>query len=198
MSLQTEIEVAVKAFAHGWCSPEKAIAISNTIIKSNADVYVELGVYSGRSLAPAAITMRSLGRGVAYGVDPWKKEDTLEGSLSQADKDWWASLDLNIIHNYCMSKIWELGLDQWAVVIRSQSYNAHQLFNEIGVLYVDSTHSEEASCRDVGLYLPKVKAGGYVWCDDIEWAGTKKAQELLGSQCDKVDEIDGAACYLKR
>lgn len=198
-SLRLEITEAVNGFVHGWCTVEKAVALAGAIISSRSKICVELGVYSGRSLIPQAIALRSLGDGMAYGIDPWKKENAAEGNCSVADKSWWESIDLDAIHNYCMSKIWEHELDKQCCIIRSQSYNCHDIFDRpIDLLHIDGCHSEEASTRDVNLWLPKVRAGGHLFFDDVDWTTTAKAQEIISESCDKIDQVGNCAIYKRK
>lgn len=206
-NLSFEITTAVNNFVHGWCTVDKALALARIIVQSNPKICVELGVYSGRSLIPQAIALRSLGAGIVYGIDPWKKENAAEGNCSEADKTWWQSIDLDVIHNYCMAKIWEHDLDKWCCVIRSQSQNCHQLFDNvllkrrdkvIDLLHIDGCHSEEASTRDVDLWLPRVRAGGHVFFDDVDWTTTKKAQEMIVEKCDQIDQVGNCAIYRRR
>ena len=205
--LELELSSAVNGFVHGWCTVEKAMALAKIIVQSSPKICVELGVYSGRSLIPQGIALRSLGSGMVYGIDPWKKENAAEGNCNEADKKWWESIDLNAIHNYCMSKIWEHDLDKFVCVIRSQSHHCHQLFDNatlkrrdkiIDLLHIDGCHSEEASTRDVELWLPRVRIGGHVFFDDVDWTTTKKAQEMISEKCDKIDQVGNCAIYKRR
>jgi len=50
---------------------------------------------------------------------------------------------------------------------------------EIDILHIDGNHEEISSCRDVELYVPKLKTGGYLWFDDANWKETKKAINLI-------------------
>lgn len=206
-NLALEIKAAVEGFVHGWCSVDKALSLANSIFQVKAKICVELGVYSGRSLIPQAMALRSLGAGMVYGIDPWKKENAAEGNCSEADKTWWQSINLDEIHNYCMGKIWEHDLDRFCCVIRSQSHHCHQLFDNvllkrrdkiIDLLHIDGCHSEEASTRDVELWLPRVRVGGHVFFDDVDWTTTAKAQEMILEKCDKIGQVGNCAIYQRR
>jgi len=61
---------------------------------------------------------------------------------------------------------------------------------EIDILHIDGNHEEESSCKDVELYLPRVKKGGYVWFDDANWHQTQKAINLLQNKfnCKLIDK----------
>jgi len=196
--LKDRIVAAVSAMQHGWCTPEKALAMAALIAKQMPSVCVEIGVYSGRSLVPQAMVLNALSNGVIYGIDPWKKSHAAEGNCSEADKAWWNSLDLHVIHNYCMDRIWEHALDANCVVIRAASHHCADLFQSIDILHIDGCHSEESSCRDVNLYMPRVRSGGHIWIDDIDWTTTAKAQAMIAARSDKIDQVGTCALYRKK
>jgi hypothetical protein len=202
--LKIEITDAVSGFVHGWCTVDKALALADIIVTSKPNICVEIGVYSGRSLVPQAMALRFNNVGIVYGIDPWKKENAAEGNCSDADKAWWDSLNLDEIHNYCMAKIWEHELDKWCCVIRSQSHHCHQLFDNvllhrrdkiIDLLHIDGCHSEQASTRDVDLWLPRVRVGGHILFDDVDWVTTKKAQDMIAEKCSKIGQVGNCAIY---
>ena len=56
----------------GGSSILKATAVANLIIENGYETIVEIGVYRGRFLLPQATLFRYLGRGTAYGVDPYR------------------------------------------------------------------------------------------------------------------------------
>lgn len=184
----------------GWCTPEKAFSMMELIFKIKPQVVVEIGVFGGRSLVPQAMALKEVGNGgKAYGIDPWRHLDTLEGNLSEADKKWWANVDLNEIHRGCMGTIWNNRLEDYAIIIRSPSQHCPQLFGGgIDVLHIDGTHSEEASIRDVQLYLPQVLSGGYVFFDDTDWTTTKRAVAMMDESCERVDKVGNCVLFKRK
>jgi cephalosporin hydroxylase len=62
---------------------------------------------------------------------------------------------------------------------KDYSYNVVNKFddNSIDFIYIDGNHSYESVTKDLQLYLPKIKKGGFIsghdYCDF--WASTKKA-----------------------
>lgn len=195
---------------HGWCTEEKAVAMAQLIIGNNAKLVVELGVFGGRSLIPQALALRETG-GHIYGVDPWKKEACLEGINDKANDEWWNKLDLEAIHRSCMGFIWANDLDPWCTVIRAKGEHIAGLFpirekvgiedqatNPIDILHIDGNHSEVASTRDVELWLPRVRHGGYIWLDDTDWSTTAKAVELLNAACDVIQDVGTCRLFRKK
>jgi predicted O-methyltransferase YrrM len=67
----------------------------------------------------------------------------------------------------------------------------------IDILHIDGNHATEAVLKDVRLFLPKVKRGGYIWFDDADWPSTLPAQKLLLIQCFVIKErSEGNSCLL--
>lgn len=179
----------------GWCTVEKALALANNVVEHDAQVIVEIGVFGGRSFLPLALALQALGHGIAYGIDPWKKEAALEGTNDPVNNEWWGKIDYTAIQEGCIRKIWELGLDKQTVLLRCQAHICASLFTEpIDVLHIDGNHSEEASTRDVAIWLPKVKKGGFIWFDDCDWKTTAKAQADLLKFAKKVGGV--GECHL--
>lgn len=177
------------------------------ILTTQPDVMVEIGVFAGKSLVNAAEALKEVGHGVIYGIDPWRHEEAVKGlSPIEEDPGFWNGIDLDAVHYDCMRAIWDRGLEQYAIVIRAASQHAAQLFSfqrrdecdVIDILYIDGGHSEEVSCRDVNLYLPLVKQGGYIWLDDADWSSIRKATELLKASCDLQNDYGHCQLYRKK
>lgn len=201
-ALEAKIREVIEPL-EGWCWPEKALAMAQLILDTKPQTVVEIGVFGGRSLIPQALALKELGSGIVYGIDPWRRDDTLEGTLSRADLEWWGKLDLEAIHAGCMKAIWESGVSDQCVIIRSSSQKCPKLFGGgIQVLHVDGTHSEEVSTRDIRLYLPQVSEGGHVFMDDSDWPTTARAVAMLELECDKIEVFNrpggGGSCALYR
>lgn len=181
----------------GWTTLERLETMAKLITDEKPELVVELGVFGGRSFIAQALALQSIGEGVIYGVDPWRKEAAIEGEIA-ANATWWSSIDLEAIHRQTMNAIWGNSLEQHAVVVRSESQHCYHLFDNIDIINIDANHSELASCRDVRLYLPRVRKGGHVWMDDCDWETTHKAQQLIAEQCDVVLDEGHWKLYRKK
>lgn len=196
--LQQEIAAAVEQIVHGWSSFEKGCALAEAIIETQPKVIVEIGVYAAKSLVPQALACRAIGHGRVYGIDPWRREHCLEGGTGKENDEWWGRLELSDIHRYAVDQIWNRGLQEWTILIQCPSQTCVELFPRIGMLHIDGNHSEVASCRDVDLYLPRVKKDGYVFFDDADWLSTQKALGLIAEQCDLIKQVGTCNLYKKR
>lgn len=98
---------------------------------------------------------------------------------------WWGDLKLEDIFAIMCDRITRNNLWKQIRLISAPSHRVVTLFDErpIDVLHIDGNHSKESSCRDVQLYLPRVKEGGYVWFDDSNWKTTQDALRELDHQC---------------
>lgn len=183
----------------GWCTAEKAIAMAELVLEKHPLTVVEIGVFGGRSLIPQAMALRENKKGVIYGIDSWRTDDTVEGNLSEKDKEWWTkNVDLHGIHAGCMNAIWAAGVEKQCVIIRNASQHVPKLFpGGIDILHIDGCHSEQSSVRDVQLYLPQMNYGGLVWFDDSSWPTTQKAIGLLRETYKPVKKVDDCVLFQK-
>ncbi len=105
------------------------------------------------------------------------------------------------MHRQTMHTIWAHRLENWVTIIRNASQYVSRLFTTIDFLNIDGCHSELASCRDVILYLPKLRIGNYLMMDDCDWSSTQKALGLIAEQCELVKTMkdkNEARVYRKR
>lgn len=190
----------------GWCTPPKATAMMNLILEHKPTVCVEIGVFGGSSLVPQAYALKELGAGIVYGIDPWRKDDSLECMTNEANKNWWSKINYEDVYNHAKKNLEVHGLTNHAVLIRSKSEDCVNNFAEesIDLLHVDGNHSEELSYKDAISYLPKVKKGGYILFDDIFWSEdgknvtTKKALTFLLEHCEKINVINNECMLLRK
>lgn len=192
----------------GWCSPQKATALANAILKDRPSVVVEIGVFAGRSLIAMALAVKQNGSGIVFGIDPWLVDASVEHQTDRVNVDWWGKLDHDLIYRRCMQACTTQGVLDHTVLIRGKSQQVAGLLRRsildrvIDMLHIDGNHSEETSSFDVVNYVPLVRPGGVVVFDDTNWETTKKAQELLSGLCDFqfFCETEGQQCafYLKR
>src|SRR5436190_10874383 len=63
----------------GWCQLSKGEFIAREVLHDRLVRGVEIGVYGGRSLLPAAMALREIGSGFIVGIDPFSYERQVEG-----------------------------------------------------------------------------------------------------------------------
>jgi predicted O-methyltransferase YrrM len=183
--LETAIRDWVKS-SEGWMEPERAVEMAQLVLDIQPEIVVEIGVFGGRSLISQALALKANGHGKIYGIDAWKTEVAIEGENDSNAKWWKENIDINQIHLYAFNGIWRYHLQEQAILLRAPSQYCADMFPVIDIIFIDGCHSEVASCRDVELFVPKVRRAGHIWFDDCDWPTTQKAQRLLEEKCDTV------------
>ena len=172
----------------GWTTPERGCEMASRILETNAQVCIDIGVYAARSTIAMGFAARQLGHSMVYGIDPWKVEAAIESDSVEENAKWWKqNSDLETMHKRTMQNIWAHRLDRWVTIIRAPSQYVHQLFPVVDFLNIDGNHTEVASCRDVELYVPKLRSGCYLTFDDTGWATTQSALRMVEQTCDLVE-----------
>lgn len=187
----------------GWATPERCCEMAERIIETKAAVCLDIGVFAGRSTISMGFAAREIGASKVYGIDPWKIDSAIEGDNVEENARWWKeSSNLEKMHTETMHSIWAHRLDQWVTIIRNGSQYVTQLFPFIDFINIDGCHTEIASTRDVNLYLPRLRRGGYLCFDDADWQSTQKALKLIEEKCDLIrvmnDGKNEARTYRKR
>ena len=177
----------------GWCTPERGCEMAERILETKARVIVDIGVFAGRSSIAMGFAARELVNSHVYGIDPWKIDEQIEADSIEENAKWWKEkVNLEYMHQRTMICIWAHRLEKWLTIIRNASQNVVQLFTEIDFLNIDGSHTELASCRDVNLYVPKLRSGAYMMFDDCDWSSTQPALKLIEEHCDLVKTMSGA------
>ena len=189
----------------GLCGDIKGNVIKSLVIKTDAKLCVEIGVFKGSSLLYFAEALQTT-NGKVLGIDPYTiesfKNDIPDKNVS------------NIIYNVLfkeqsvldgiylkLSKIIDENyLNNLITLVRDKSENYYtNIDNEsIDVLHIDGNHNEEFVTKDILCYLPLVKKGGYILMDDTTWVGVKNSiNKHLINHCVLFEEYDDFSVYVK-
>lgn len=195
--------LASKKSVEGWCSDEKALAMFQLVVFNAPEVCVEIGVFGGSSILPTAMGLKARQKGIVYAIDPWSNEECVK-EQSGANQVWWDKVDMKYVYNSYLKMLKKHSLNPYVKTIVGTSEEAHTQIDTIDILHIDGNHGEESVLQDVMLYFPKVKKGGYIWCDDIKW-GIKnsdrpglKGYQYLFDRCDRILTVDKGNCCLLR
>ena len=163
-----QIEELNKSMLHGWCSLTKANALAASVLTLRPETVIEIGVWSGKSLFPMALAMKSLGKGRLIGIDPWSAPASVEG-LDPVNAAWWGQVAAHEeMFSYFKNTVFLLGLQNIVQIERVRSDNFTPV--ECQILHVDGNHGSQA-IRDVIRYSPAVTVGGLLFADDVHWVG---------------------------
>jgi predicted O-methyltransferase YrrM len=191
----------------GWCFDEKRKLIHNLVKTTHSKVCVEIGVYKGSSLFAFAEILETIG-GKITGIDPWSFEmskNDIESKDNGYEDYFYNQLlkgqeTFDIIYNKVCDIVSNNDMSKTITLIRKPSEDVFIEFeNEsIDIIHIDGNHNETNVSRDILLYLPLVKKGGYIVMDDSDWNGVKNSiNRFLLPYCDLVDDI-GTTSYFKK
>lgn len=162
----------------GRCDETKGNVIKDLIIETNAQLCVEIGVFKGASLMYFAEALE-ITKGKVIGIDPYSigtlKNEIPDKSLNSYIYDvlFKDQIVLDNLYNGVLNVINENELNNTVSLVRSKSedyYNKLEM-GSIDILHIDGNHDEEYVTKDIQLYLPLIKNGGYIIMDDITWPG---------------------------
>ncbi len=184
MTKNEAIELSQKC--PGWCTPEKAERLYDLVIEMDGTmgtlVTVELGVFGGRSLFAMAFAHQAIGKGVVCGFDAWDNVAPLEGTNAPENNEWWASVPMDEIEAGCRRACFTFGLGDVCSLVKVRTDYAAEIFFDgtITLLHQDSNHNEETITRELELWAPKMKTGGFWVVDDSDWPETKAGYAEFG------------------
>lgn len=189
----------------GWCEKDKARKMYDLISETRPSLCVEIGIFGGSSLIPQALSLKHNAKGKIVGIDPWSNHCAVEEMENPANRAWWDIVDLESVYNHFLQKIKEYGLDSFVEIMKNKSCEVSNKFDDesIDILHIDGNHCEKLSFNDALLYYPKVKIGGYIFFDDINWSenskdiSTEKGVKYLLQFCEKIC-IVGKDCMLMK
>lgn len=171
----------------GWCTDYKASLLMDLIFSLQPEVVVEVGVFGGKSLIPIAVALKENEHGKIYGVDPWKAADSVVG-MEGEHYEYWNKIDYEAILKDLVRKIKKWKLINQVEIMRTTSKEA-VIEEVIDLIHIDGNHSEESALFDVQTWIPRVREGGIIIFDDLDWHTTESAQQWLNENCTKLFEI---------
>lgn len=176
------ISLKRKPIIEGWMTQEKGEALAGLVIDHKPQLCVEIGVFGGRSMFAQALALRENGMGIIWGVDPWTLDAALEGDIGEANKKWWSeNMNLEEIYLGFLRAALDLQLTKQCRWVRERGEVVAKMFanNSIDICHLDSNHSELCSTRDVQIWMPRVKPGGFLVMDDVDWGTQAKALKMV-------------------
>ncbi|TMK60294.1 MAG: class I SAM-dependent methyltransferase [Actinobacteria bacterium] len=178
----------------GGSSLLKVMTLADLIVAGNLRRVVEIGVYRGRLLLPLAMTMASLGRGEAVGIDPYSAAAAVQTDDHNRGLDlveWPRSVDWDALYEETWARIEHWGLADCCRLLRARSADVAAAFDvsSVDLLHVDGNHDRDAVARDVELFLPKVRPGGFVVLDDASWQSVRPTCDSLRASHELILQV---------
>jgi predicted O-methyltransferase YrrM len=179
----------------GWCDQRKAIELSKLVLEQKPQKIADIGVFEGKSTLALAYACKLNGSGVVYAVDSWCKTDCVE-TESSANAEWWSALDLDGHYESFVRHMVRAEVTRQINVCRMTSRQASYVLPDLDMVHIDANHAEWPSTSDVVQWLPKVKTGGIIVLDDVNWESTQTAVKFAEKFCTKIARFDlSESCF---
>ena len=194
----------------GWMLDSKKNKLIELCSDPSTQMYVEVGVYLGKSFLVASKTMADKNNLFckAIAIDPWTADASAEGfEENNPNHKWWTNLNYDHLYKEWRDNLEKSNSKQVVQELRMTSHEASKQFEDesIDVFHLDGNHSEVSSTRDVEDWYSKVKRGKYFVFDDTIWPETANAQKVLLSkgyklvkQCHEQDQGQGWSLYVRQ
>lgn len=132
---------------------------------------VQLGVFAGATLFPLAHAHKDIKNGKAIGIDAWHTAPCLEGRNHDDVNKFWRNMDFNRVFN-SFTDIMEM--DEWSYYVEYKRGRFDEVVNEfaddsITLLHQDGAHNKEQIIKELELWSPKLKVGGYWIISAANW-----------------------------
>lgn len=184
----------------GWCSNQKHNDLFHYIEKMKCKNGLEIGVFGGSSLIREGLAIKENG-GQLIGIDPYTVEDSNKYDEEGTENfEWWGKVDYDFIKNDCLDKIekYDLQDNVKLIITNSNNYKDKVKNNSLDFLHIDGNHTEKQSLEDCQNYLPKLKQGGLLVMDDIDYKTVKKARDFLEKNCKMLKDGGTYGIYQKK
>jgi len=173
----------------GWCDQQKGFEIAKLVLESKPNRIAEVGVFEGKSTLALAYACKLNGSGAVYAIDSWKKEDCIDDELT-ANQEWWANLDLEGHYESFVRHCVRAEVVRHIQFCRMSSWDASRSLPDMDMVHIDANHAEWPSTSDVVNWLPKLKVGGYIIMDDVNWGSTQIAIKFVLKRCELISRHD--------
>ncbi|OGN64297.1 MAG: hypothetical protein A3E80_05565 [Chlamydiae bacterium RIFCSPHIGHO2_12_FULL_49_9] len=179
-----------------WCTKEKIHLLMDLVYVTRPETCVEIGAFSGSSILPVAATLKYLQHGFVDAIDVWSNAEAVRNmEAGDLNRNWWSWVNMEEVYGTFLARLAERSLTEYVRILRGTSEAIAPLIGEIDFLHLDGDYSEKGSLRDVELYLPKVRPGGYILLSNLFVMVNGKAPKMksfsaLFDSCEMICEID--------
>jgi predicted O-methyltransferase YrrM len=178
----------------GWLTRQEASLLYDLAHNADGDI-AEIGSWQGRSTSALALGSMAGRKQTVYAIDPFIGPQMLARSTS---------LDNSPTGIECSPERLRKNLDAVGVnglvrIVPKQSQDAlGDVPLDLSLLFIDGAHDYESVCRDIDLYMPRVKMGGFVILHDVAYTDkgvVRAVDDKILTQPNKwrvLDRVDSA------
>jgi predicted O-methyltransferase YrrM len=173
----------------GTCSRDKALFLARTILAERPQQCVEIGVLGGRSIIACAGALREVGCGSITAVETWSPDTTIANPTDDASGSWWSQIDFPRVKREFYRFVAAVDLTQQVRILEARPGRAAVLFDQIDFLHIDGSQCVSKATEAALLYASKVRHGGIVVLDHVDWTGAEPAWDILRDLCDVLTTL---------
>lgn len=183
--------VQARKSIHGWTFEDKSKYMFDIVLDQKPSVVVEIGVWSGLSLASFCAASLIHTDCKVFAVDPWSEIAMSENGYNENLSE--RQFQLDGIYTQFLRNFAVLGLDKNLTVHRKTSWDGSFDFADesIDIIHLDGAHTEWDSTRDLIAWTPKLKVGGLFIMDDANWETMKLVQDLALKKYEHLTYLEG-------
>ncbi|MFZ4541884.1 MAG: class I SAM-dependent methyltransferase [Rickettsiales bacterium] len=173
--------------AEGQSNDDKLLAMIEVARSCPQGDMVEIGTFWGRSAMMLAMLNQHYPTGNLLCIDPWTNDGAIQPGVDEHVNDVARMLDfesaftgfiLNLFAfsgggavNYVRANAVDVAPRYVpGFTVTTQSFGTTTYTGEIALLHIDGNHALDAVTRDIALWMPRVKPGGWIIIDDYQWA----------------------------
>ncbi len=194
----------IKSDFGGGSPIPKTFLMSYLIHEQQLKNFVEIGVYRGKSLFPAAYSVHQNG-GTSVGVDPYNLDDAKESDVNEKLKkqidSFLKKLDFDEIYRDVLEYREGCGFGESIQLVRKTSAeffkDCAKNAQKFDIAHIDGNHDTRFVCEDYFGCLEILEEGGYIVFDDIDWASVRAVYDKAKQKCPVVFECDQFGILLK-
>ena len=151
-------------------------------------------------LVPLAIATKYT-NGLAYGIDPYTANDMSENDAPKVVMEILPTVITQINFEGVYRSVVDLFSKDYpnCSIIRKTANNAIQDVDfSIDLIHIDGNHDRDLATIDIQLYVPKVRRGGWIIMDDINWESVASTLPSLALYADKIHDYGTWGVWIRK
>lgn len=156
-------------------------------------LFVELGSFLGQSTAAMAAYIKASGKRIRFdAVDIFELNEFSDEPHFQVIANHGGDFLAAFKNNLEQAQVLEA-----VNIVKATSKEAAASYADrsISFLMIDASHKYEDVVDDINAWFPKIKIGGYLSGDDLDWPDVKRAVE---DTCITYNVYEGSTWYLRK
>jgi hypothetical protein len=123
--------------------------------------------------------LRHAGAGVIFAVETWGPDATVANPTNDLPGTSWPAAEFSHVKREFYRFVAAVDLTPQVRLVESKPGRAATLFDQIDFLHVNGPQCLGKAAEAALLYASKVRRGGIIVLDDIDWTGAGSAWEML-------------------